>query len=199
MKNTLLIIFLSLLIFSTYIDISAKPEDYHLIGEIGGGLSYKATANLNPNYQYNNLGFATCARIKWQPDNLLNIGIESGYVRISTIETGEQILSNKKTVTEKIVRNAIPVMFNFSMTLKNFEIIAGLGYYYETVKSNANNTIYSISSYDWMMGYLIGFEYKIPLTQYMYLSPELKYYFISEYHQSLLSMQLNIGFDLLKW
>lgn len=191
-----------ILLLLTYLSVQSQDLDtnkFKITLEMGGGLSYKTSKDINLIYNYNNLGFAGMLRIKFVPESRLNIGIETGLIHISTIETGEIITTNNGNTNERIVQNAYPILLDFSMQFDDLQVIAGLGYYYVTIKSNARNPELSFQSSDWSMGYLIGANYKFKISKHFDLLPEIKYYLLTDVQHNLLAFQVNLKYNILKW
>lgn len=200
--NIKLILAIIILIFKFSImnsQIHDPNEKFHFAIEFGGGISYKVTPDVNSKFSYNNTGFTGILRIKWIPDKKLNIGLETGIIKLFSIETGEIITSNNGKTSEQINQTAIPFILDFSMKFNNFEAIAGIGYYYLNIRSNARDPEYSISSSDLAMGYLIGINYNFKLSDDFSISPELKYYLITEMQHNAIALQIHCRYNIYDW
>lgn len=150
------------------------------------------TVGLSKNFsQYSNeisnqhIGFSF--KTLWNTEHLLNVGFETGYLTISSID--------KEIISANL--NAIPLILLFSMDKYNFELSGGIGYYYLLSQVKMNNVISESNEFDF--GYLISLNYKYPLNKKLSIFSEVKIYNIAELSKSILSFMLGVSCPVVEW
>ena len=85
----------------------------------------------------NKNGFTGTIRIMWEPEHLLSIGIESGYLQLYDIST-QLTIQDTITFNGSSELTAVPILAVFSMELfENFKISVGSGMFLLTSKVDA--------------------------------------------------------------
>ena len=175
-------------------DSAKQKANYSLVLYAGGGAS-QYLASLEPsipgveNKQL--LHPAATFRVMWQPDHLLSLGIESGYVTWFSYE------SNHDTVAAKIAMSSIPLLITWSMPIaKRFRVFAGFGSYFMTSTLEDKRTMHSNTA---SLGWSLATAYVQPLQKNLALAIEGKWYKAHETRDDLVSLQLQLVWRFLKW
>jgi len=130
----------------------------------------------------------------WQPEHLLRIGIESGYVPLYLIETS-QAQSVFGATDIKISLDAVPIMFVFSMELQQkYEIFGGIGGF--ILLSEMDSFGNKVNSISWSNGSEIGTSFWLYKKGDWRLGSEVKAYYISKLDDWDLLLQLRIKYKL---
>lgn len=164
-----------------------EPTTFRLYLEAGGGYSYKLTQPKFTLGEYTRDGIAATVRIKWGSSKFLGIGVESGWIPISST-TNNGFISEFGNTHLTASLSAIPVLVLFSIQRFGIQLHAGLGYY--LVASRV--TIFeeqSVSS-EWNMGYLLSLGYARPVSSDVRIGAELKWHSIVEQQLSIVTIQL---------
>jgi hypothetical protein len=156
-------------------------------------------AGVGPNYYFNNLvlakdyvnelNYSFVARIMWEPEHNLSLGIESGYNRLYSVK----VKSGDSSVN--IVNAAIPIQI--VVTMKFFENFYGSFLLGQSILKNrvattnigdANATTISLGDF----GAAIG--YKRLVSNRFYLGAEIKAYYSSRLQDKNISLVFMSGF-----
>ncbi len=175
-----------------------KDSDYTLSTEIFAGWSYKLNSELAGEPSYSRSGLPVGLRIMWEPDNLLRVGIESAYLKLSSFEK-QGIETKYGTTNAKASLNAVPILLIFSMNKWNFDISTGLGVYYLYATFDAKLINSVQQSGEWDMGFLLSIGYTYPFDGPFSVGANLKYYSISERQEYLISPQISLKYNVFTW
>jgi len=168
---------------------------------------YAVTAYINAGYSrfiteldYNDLnknGFSGTIRLMWEPEHLLSIGIESGYLQLYDITT-------KITYEDTITFNgsseltAVPIITVFSMELfENFKLSIGSGIFLLTSKVDALGN--PVNSLQISTGSLASGSYYYPLSNEISLGGEIKYYLINKIEDGGLNFQVSLQYRFITY
>lgn len=179
-------------------DLSAQSIDttYEVNTFIGAGYSYYIStfdkyAGFNP-HSYN-LSF----RIMWQPEHLLRIGIETGYISLYNLKQSS-FESEFGTTEVKISLGAVPVFLVTSMEVfENFELSSGVGIYLLLTKSDFYEN--KVSSTVFSNGYYGAGSYYFPINEDIDIGAEVKFYYMSKIEDSDLTLQCVFKYNLLRY
>lgn len=193
MRANLKIVALILLFCSSQV-LWAQSRDvgYKVNLDLGFGYSYYLTSLEYENLHYR--PFVLTTRLMWQPEHLLRIGLESGYVPLYLIETKEaQSVFGETDIT--ISLDALPIMFIFSMEVHSkFEIYGGIGGF--ILFSEMNSFDNKVSSISWSNGSEIGASFWFFQKGDWQIGSEMKTYYISKLDDWDLLLQLRIQYEL---
>jgi len=116
------------------------------------------------------------ARLMWQPEHILRIGLESGYLPLYYLETKFYDTVYGDTDAE-LSLNSVPIIAVFAMEVyDNFEIFGGIGGFILISRvSSFGNTVGSTS---WSNAYELGMNYLYPVSEKLKIGGELKSYYI---------------------
>lgn len=137
------------------------------------------------------LGLPITARVMWQTDHRLRMGIESGYL---------DMYSYRGTVSGEPARvriSAIPVLAVFSMSVvRRFALYAGTGpYVVNSELSYDGNT----RGHTFSIGWMAAGTYTQPITQNLGLAAELKWYDATQTNDACMLFQATIVWRALTW
>jgi hypothetical protein len=191
------IIFATLIIsFSTCLTESYSQSDdseYAVTAYINAGYSRFITelddSDLNKN------GFSGTIRLMWEPEHLLSIGIESGYLQLYDFNS-QRSLGEGTTINVSSELTAVPILSVFSMEIiENFKISVGSGMFLLTSKVDALGN--PVNSNQVSTGVLGSGSYYFPLSHTISLGGEIKYYLINKIEDGDLSFQLSFLYKFL--
>lgn len=193
--KTLFITFVSIVMSSSC--FAQDTDTTYKVNVIAGlGYSYFITSlaefdGLNPH------SFNATAKIMWQPEHLLRVGIESGYLSFYSYEqTG--FTSEYGTTDVKSSLAAVPIILVFAMELfDNLEVSSGVGVYFLFSEINSYNN--KVSSSVFSNGYHASLSYFQPLSLDVSIGGELKYYYLSKIEDADLALQLVLKYNFLEY
>lgn len=185
---------ISLLGFSR---ITAQESDslFHVNLDIGIGPSVHLT-DIDYEGQQNSQ-FIFTFRLMWEPEHLLRIGIESGFIHLYYLET--KVFDTLFGSTDAVLNmNSVPIMAVFAMEVAdNLEIIGGVGGFIliSEVSSFDNYTL----SKSWSNAYELGISYLHPLSDKLKIGSELKSYYISRLENYDVTLQFSIKYSIFSY
>lgn len=201
LKNDLMQLTKIKILFTTFISIAIsfncfaqEADTTYKVNVIAGlGYSYFITSlaeldGLNPH------SFNATVKIMWQPEHLLRVGIESGYLSFYSYEqTG--FTSEYGTTDVKSSLAAVPIILVFAMELfDNLEVSSGVGVYFIFSEIDSYNN--KVSSSVFSNGYYASLSYYRPLNHDISIGGELKYYYLSKIEDADLTVQLVFKYNL---
>ncbi len=168
---------------------------------------YAVTAYINAGYSrfiteldykdLNKNGFSGTIRLMWEPEHLLSIGIESGYLQLYDIST-QLTIQDTITFSGSSELTAVPILTVFSMELfENFKISVGSGMFLLTSKVDALGN--PVNSNQVSTGVLGSASYYYPLSHTISLGGEIKYYLINKIEDSSLNFQFSLQYRFLTY
>ena len=174
---------------------SAQPRDitYKIIIEFGSGYGLSQDSMSQSVSKY---GITGMLRVMWKPDHRLKAGIETGWLRIASINN-EEIKNEFGTVKLNAKLNAIPVMVVFDMDIWRLNLYTGLGYYY--VLSTIGAEKEEITNTQWNVGFYLALAYKYPLSEKIKLCSELRWCSIGELGKTILLAEVFVSYNLFEW
>ena len=132
-------------------------------------------------------------RFMWQPEHILRIGIESGYLPLYSLET--KVFDTIFGSTDVFLTlQSIPIMFvSATEVAKNFEVIAGIGgvILISEVNSFGNN----VRSTMWSNAFELGTSYLFPIGERFKVGAELKSFYLYRLENFYISLQLTAKYD----
>jgi hypothetical protein len=197
MFNRIKIIFATLIIgFSTCLSQSysqSVDSEYAVTAYINAGYS-RYISELD-NSDLNKNGFSGTIRLMWEPEHLLSIGIESGYLQLYDFNS-QSSLDDGTTFNVSSELTAVPILFVFSMKIvENFKLSVGSGMFLLTSKVDALNN--PVNSRQISTGVLAAGSYLYPLSHTISLGGEVKYYLINKIEDGDFNLQLSFQHKLL--
>lgn len=168
---------------------------------------YSFTAYINAGYSrfiseldykdLNKSGFSGTIRLMWEPEHLLSIGVESGYMQLYDIST-QIIYQDSIKFNGSSELNAVPIFTVFSMKLfDNFKLSIGSGIFLLTSKVDALGN--EVNSTQVSTGGLASGSYHYPLSNTMSLGGEVKYFLINKLEDGDLSFQVSLKYKFLSY
>ena len=168
---------------------------------------YAVTAYINAGYSrfiseldykdLNKYGFSGTIRIMWEPEHLLSIGIESGYLQLYDIST-QLTIQDTITFNGSSELTAVPIITVFSMELfEKFKISVGSGIFLLTSKVDALGN--PVNSNQVSTGVLGSASYFYPISHTLSLGGEIKYYLINKIEDGDLTLQFSLQYRFLTY
>ncbi|MEN8193746.1 MAG: hypothetical protein ABFS12_13065 [Bacteroidota bacterium] len=200
MQDKIITILLVLLIISTFAtkEVKAQENDslYHINFDLGLG---PAIYFHGMNYEnlYGSYPFVFTFRFMWEPEHLLRLGIESGYLPLFYLETKFYDTVFGSTVAE-LSLNSVPIMAVFAMeVVENFEIIGGIGgFLLISEVFSFDNYVLSTS---WSNAYELGLSYLYPISKDLKLGGEVKSYYLSKLENYNLVFHVSLKYLLFSY
>jgi len=188
---------LFLISISAFSRVSAQESDslYHLNLDVGIGLSVHLT-DIDFEGQQSSQFMGTF-RLMWEPEHLLRLGIETGFIHLYYLET--KIFDTLFGSTDVILNmSSVPIMAIFAMEVtENFEIIGGVGGF--IIISEVTSFDNYVLSKSWSNAYELGISYLHPLNDKLKIGGELKSYYISRLENYDVALQLSIKYSLFSY
>ena len=168
---------------------------------------YAVTAYINAGYSrfiseldykdLNKNGFSGTIRLMWEPEHLLSIGLESGYLQLYDITT-QITYEDTITFNGSSELTAVPILVVYSMELfENFKLSVGSGIFLLTSKVDALGN--PVNSEQVSTGVLGSASYYYPLSHIISLGGEIKYYLINKIEDGDLTLQLSLQYRFLTY
>lgn len=162
---------------------------FRLFIDAGGGYAYKLNTPKSTFGSYTRDGIAGTFRLKWGSSNLLGIGVETGWIPISST-SAKNYNSEFGPIDLSASSSAVPLLAIFSMQRLGIQLHAGFGYY--RVHATATVMGETMESSEWKMGYLLSLGYGKLITSDYRIGMEVKWNNIVEHQVSILSVQARI-------
>ncbi len=174
-------------------DAAVDTSSFRIIAEGGAGYSYRiSSAKLSLGDELRS-GPAVSFRIKWGSGRVVSVGLETGWISISSLETmrgtpdfGPVHIASSLT--------AVPVIGFISLQRSGIEAAAGLGYY--RVSSVSTVMGVSMESSEWDLSYLVSIGYALPLNTDWNIIGTVRWNNIAEQKISVASFQAQIQYRL---
>jgi len=176
-KKNILILLILFFICDT-IPVIAEDDNppYQLNAFVGIGynrfISSLKEEGLNKN------GYNGTLRIMWTPEYLLRVGLESGYIKLFSVNVNNMDTDFGKTYLRTSM-SAVPIFIMWSMDLgKKFDISIGTGGFllYSSVDSFGNK----VKSTEFSNGYIISLTYLNNLYRDLDIGVELKWDYVNK-------------------
>ena len=143
---------------------------------------------------YGNYPFVFTFRFMWEPEHLLRLGIESGYLPLFYLETKFYDTVFGDTEAE-LSLNSVPIMAVFAMeVVENFEVFGGVGgFILISEVTSFDNYVLSTS---WSNAYEFGLSYLHPISKKLKLGGEVKSYYITKLENYDLVLHVSLKYSL---
>ena len=120
---------------------------------------YAVTAYINAGYSrfisdldfkdLNKNGFSGTIRLMWEPEHLLSIGIETGYLQLYNFNT-QRVIQDTIIFNGSSELTAVPILTVYSMELfENFRLSVGSGFFLLTSKVDALGNAVNSTQVEW--------------------------------------------------
>jgi hypothetical protein len=170
-------------------------SEYAVTAYINAGYSRFITELDDSDGDLNKYGFSGTIRLMWEPEHLLSIGMESGYLQLYDFNS-QRSFENDTTINVSSELTAVPILFVFSMELfENLKLSVGSGMFILTSKVDALNN--PVNSDQISTGVLGAVSYLWPLSHSISLGGEVKYYLINKIEDGDINLQLSFQYKLL--
>lgn len=141
---------------------------------------------------YTRGGLSLTAKLLWHPDNKLGIGIESGFIRISSLRVFKDDVIPDNSV---IQLNTIPVLGVAEISVLGIDVSGAVGAFNYAVF--LGGTGIRASSSNWEIGYSIGLGKAWGIGSNFMLGFDTRYYRIPERDVTLFSGSVRIQYNLI--
>ncbi len=170
-----------------------KARNFALSATITNGF----LANINYETDFTkNIYYSPSARLLWKPNHKLNIGIESGYLTISKIDSSVVSTAFGNT-SFKARLNALPLLLVFNMNISKIQFYYGIGLSRITSRLEAFNDKVVVRS--WYYCYNTSIAYSCKLSKNIELGIEAKSYFFPKLQKISGGAVVNLSYNFLKW
>ena len=162
-------------LFASGIFAQTDSVEYSLNLDFGFGPA-KYFSELEYNDFYGGTPYTFTVRGMWQPEHLLRIGLETGYVPIYFLKT--KLYDTVYGDTDvKLSLSSIPIVAIFSMkTYDYLEIFGGIGGF--ILISDVTSFGNRVTNTSWSNVYEFGMNYLYPVSDKIKIGAELKSYYI---------------------
>jgi hypothetical protein len=174
----------------------ARDSVFTVVVSLGGGYgrSLGAVAPPPSGGEYSAGGPGASLRVMWHPDHLLMAGVETGYLRISTLT-----LTSDTAADRDVSLNAVPMLAVFTMRKYGIELSGGLGVYRYSVLAESGRTGLRSGSYSIEIGYMASVGYAIPVSRRFDLGADLKAHFLPDRDIASILAQLRVSWRLFEY
>lgn len=208
-KNKIILVIIFFLLSNTVpLQAESSDNEYRLNTYIGMGYN-RFISNLEEN-GLNKNGFNVTLRILWKPEHLLRVGLETGYVKLFSVNVNNLNTDEFGGTSLKSRMSAVPLFLVWSMDLgKMFEVNIGTGGFllYSSVESFGNR----VTSTEFSNGYIISLTYLRNLSPDIDVGIELKWDYVNKIGNELrwgslkrlsdgnILVQIVFKYTILKW
>lgn len=196
-KNIIFLIFIIILGLGSIQASYAQSDDslYSVSAYLGAGYSIFLSELDFPKLSKN--GFSGTIRIMWEPEHLLSIGLESGYLQLYKLDN-QQVGEPPITFGITSSLNTVPIIVVLSMKIiDNFKLSVGSGMFILYSQIDAINN--PVKSSQLSTGSYFAVNYFYPLTDILFIGGELKYYYINKIEDGDLSLQIALQYKFLTY
>jgi len=194
-KTFLLIIVPIIFLFNSECRGQVNEPLYNVCLELGSGLTRYVTSITR--LGVNKYSFNATARIMWQPEHLLSVGFETGYMPLYSIQV-DDYQSAFGTAEVDLSLSAIPIMMTFGMKVyENVKVYGGVGG--AILNSSADFFENKVISSSWTNAYALGISYNYKLNKKINLGGEFKWYNFSKIEDSALLLQIIFTYNLVTY
>jgi len=204
-------IFFILVIFFYSYSVLIKADEAEIPYQLNAyiGIGYNRFISSLKEDGLNKNGFSGTLRIMWKPEHLLRFGIETGYIRLFSVNVNNLDTEFGRTYLRTRM-SAIPIFLIWSMDLgKKFEFNIGTGGFllYSSVYSFGNK----VTSTEFSNGYIISLTYLNELNRDLDIGVEIKWDYVNKIGNELrwgslkrlsdgnILIQLVFKYRLLEW
>lgn len=190
----------SLILTMTLLKVNCQEQNNHIKVIVGGGYGYYFNTFSNvsnddiaiykPNFS---------AKLIWQPEYKLRIGIESGYYPIYSTS---KFQTDNNTIQLTTHLDVIPFFFNISMVLhKNLEASFATGWasmkYFISSKNGRRGSVTgsTMSKYN----ILVGLNYYLPIGKRIDIGTEVKYLYLGKTLDNHMSVTISMSYKIFSW
>ncbi len=185
--------FLSFFLFVNAQEKLSSEKQFALSATIGNGLMYNIQ---NQKPVLDNIFYSPTLRLLLELNHHLNIGLETGYLTISKLDS--TIVSTPYgDTTFKARLNAIPLLLVFNMKVSKIDLYYGLGISYLTTHLEAFDEKVKVGN--WYYCTNIAIAYKYPITKNIGIGIEAKSYFFPKLQTVTSGLSINLNYQFLRW
>lgn len=187
-----------MLFLTSFIIINAQEQvkdekRFALSVTIGNGFNYNIQ---NQKPVMDNIFYSPAIRLLWEPNHLLNIGVETGYLTISKQDSTIVSTPYGQTIF-KARLNAIPLLLVFNMKVSKINLYYGLGVSYLTTHLQAFDEKVVVGN--WYYCYNVALAYNYPLSKNVNIGIEAKSYFFPKLQTMTGGVAINLNYKFLHW
>ena len=206
-KNILFL--LAIFLFSVTVTAVAEKNEKPYQLNAFAGIGYNRFISGLEEDGLNKNGFNATFRIMWSPEYLLRVGLESGYIKLFSVNIKHLDTDFGRTYL-KTSMSAVPLFILWSMDLgKKVDINIGTGGFllYSSVDSFGNK----VTSTEFSSGYIISLTYLTNLYRDLDVGVEIKWDYINKIGNELrwgslnrlsdghILLQLIFKYNFLEW
>ncbi len=145
----------------------------------------------------NKNGFTGTIRVMWEPEHLLSVGLETGYIHLYSFEQ-TNVTTEFGTGDVSSSLTAVPIRAAFSMRiLESVKLTLGLGGF--LLMSRVTTPDNETSATQYSTGGFVAASYMKKIGQNLHLGGELQYSLINKIQDSTLGIQLTLAYRLLEY
>ncbi len=171
----------------------------HAQSEIENQKNFSFQVSAGPNFYFNNLelfhdnvqllNYSSYSRIMWNTKYRLSFGLESGYIRLYEVAPIGFDADASSSITSIPIHLAINMKFH-----ENFYFSGTFGpsYMINKLVSKKGEQITDAFS---IADCSIAFGYRYDISNYFYISTEIKYFYSSKAEDRNLSIPVNFGYN----
>jgi hypothetical protein len=171
-----------------------EKGEYALVAFAGGGISFFQGHAGTPgslNAAVNRKAPIGTFRLMWYPDQLLRVGVESGWVKFYSYEIDDNGVKSSTEIT------GTPILVVFSMAFReHLNVYGGTGTYLVQSKLNYNGEVKATVA---SLGWMLAAAYDIPLSQNLGITSEAKWLWASGPKNGSISLQVHLRWKFLRW
>jgi len=171
----------------------SSDSTYKVVAYIGGGLSRYIVVAGTPSgmsADVSKTGPAATLRVMWYPDHLLSVGLETGWTKIYSYKS-------TSGPPAQMTLSQYPLYAVFGMKFWNeLNLIGGYGYSRLNTNLDYQGTV-NIST--WSMGWVAACSYEHPVSKTLGIAAELKWINAVESGDGVITLQLQLVWDLFRY
>jgi len=190
-KTYLLVLLICLVSYKAFSQTAKPPKEkkHRFSMYVGIGPSYFFNNLVTSKNEVNPWGYSVIGRFMWEPPFNLSLGIETGYLRMYTVNYSQPIsahVSNSIIPLQLVISMKLPYNFygNFAMgqsVLLNKAEAEGYG--------NFDNSQFSMGDFSATVGYKHKYQNRVSI------GAEAKFYYSSGYNNATVSILGMVGYN----
>jgi hypothetical protein len=145
----------------------------------------------------NKNGFTGTVRLMWEPEHLLSVGLETGYIRLYSFQRND-LTTEFGTADVSSSLSSVPIRATFSMRIvESVQLTLGLGGFllFSRVTTPDNET----SATQYSTGGFVAASYMKKIGHRLHLGGEVQYSLINKIQDNTLGIQLVLAYRLLEY
>gem|GEM_PF-2290887 len=197
MLNKIVTLIIIVIIFTVGTLQAQESKKNQLLLTAAAGISFNSIDNLRLPDDARLSGFGSSGALIWQPEYLLSVGFETGWLFMNKIER-TNITTQFGSTSISSLWQAVPLLCIFGMKIHdNVSLYGGFGYYDIIAVNESFGTTVATSQMN--AGLSGALDYHLNLNSQSAFGARFTLHNITELQQRLITLQFSYHYSLLAW